>query len=47
MVRDGRTAGEGLMGELEQIEDQRRRGLEGGAWHGLAVLELLAGVTAA
>ena len=35
------------MGELERIEDQLRRGLEGGAWHGPAVLELLAGVTAA
>ena len=35
------------MGERERIEDQLRRGLEGGAWHGPAVLELLAGVTAA
>ena len=35
------------MGELERIEDQLRRGLEGGAWHGRAVLELLAGITAA
>src|SRR5215470_8593899 len=36
-----------MMGELERIEDQLRRGLEGGAWHGPAVLELLAGVTPA
>jgi hypothetical protein len=36
-----------MMGELERIEEQLRRGLEGGAWHGPAVLELLAGVTAA
>src|SRR5262249_31214448 len=36
-----------MMGELERIADQLRRGLEGGAWHGPAVLELLAGVTAA
>ena len=35
------------MTELERIEDQMRRALEGGAWHGPAVLELLAGVTAA
>jgi DinB superfamily len=43
----GERAGEDMMGELERIEDQLRRGLEGGAWHGPAVLELLAGVTAA
>ena len=43
----GERAGEGMMGELERIGDQVRRGLEGGAWHGPAVLELLAGVTAA
>src|SRR5215469_322811 len=36
-----------MMGELERIAEQLRRGLEGGAWHGPAVLELLAGVTAA
>jgi hypothetical protein len=35
------------MRELERIEDQLRRGLEGGAWHGPALLELLHGVTAA
>ena len=35
------------MNELERIEDQMRRALEGGAWHGPAVLELLAGVTVA
>jgi hypothetical protein len=33
-----------MMGELERIVDQLRRGLKGGAWHGPAVLELLAGV---
>lgn len=33
------------MGELARIEDQLRRALEGGAWHGPAVLEVLAGVT--
>jgi uncharacterized damage-inducible protein DinB len=33
------------VGELERIEDQLRRALEGGAWHGPAVLELLAGVS--
>ena len=32
--------------ELARIEDQLRRALEGGAWHGPAVLELLDGVTA-
>ena len=35
------------MGELERIEDQLRRAVEGGAWHGPAVLELLAGITPA
>jgi len=35
------------MGELERIEDQLRRAVVGGAWHGPAVLELLAGVTPA
>jgi uncharacterized damage-inducible protein DinB len=34
------------LGELARIEDQLRRALEGGAWHGPAVLELLDGVTA-
>jgi uncharacterized damage-inducible protein DinB len=33
------------MSELVRIEDQLRRGLEGEAWHGPAVLELLAGVS--
>lgn len=33
------------MGELERIDDQLRRAMEGEAWHGPAVLELLAGVT--
>jgi DinB superfamily len=36
-----------MMSELERIEDQLQRSFEGGAWHGPAVLELLAGVTAA
>jgi uncharacterized damage-inducible protein DinB len=35
------------MGEIQRIEEQARRAFEGGAWHGPAVLELLAGVTAA
>jgi uncharacterized damage-inducible protein DinB len=34
------------MGELARIEDQLRRAMEGGAWHGPAVMELLDGVTA-
>jgi uncharacterized damage-inducible protein DinB len=34
------------MNELMRIEDQLRRAFEGEAWHGPAVLELLAGVTA-
>jgi uncharacterized damage-inducible protein DinB len=34
------------MRERERIEDQLLRGLEGGAWHGPALLELLHGVTA-
>src|SRR5580765_3356876 len=33
------------MSELERIADQLRRTLEGEAWHGPAVLELLAGIT--
>src|SRR5262245_53428231 len=33
------------MSETARIEEQLRRALEGGAWHGPAVLELLAGVT--
>src|SRR3954447_9012606 len=33
------------MSEMARIEDQLRRALEGGAWHGPAVLELLAGMT--
>jgi uncharacterized damage-inducible protein DinB len=32
--------------ELRRIEDQLRRALEGDAWHGPAVLEVLRGVTA-
>src|SRR5262245_29077399 len=33
------------MDELARIADQLRRAMEGGAWHGPAVLELLAGDT--
>ena len=32
--------------ELERLEDQLRRSFEGEAWHGPAVLEVLAGVAA-
>ena len=32
--------------EVDRLEDQLRRALEGEAWHGPAVLELLAGVSA-
>ena len=35
------------MSEIQRIEDQLRRAFEGNAWHGPAVRELLAGVTAA
>jgi uncharacterized damage-inducible protein DinB len=31
--------------ELQRLGDQLRRALEGGAWHGPAVLEVLAGVS--
>ena len=34
------------MSEIQRIEDQLRRAFEGHAWHGPAVRELLAGVTA-
>jgi len=34
------------MSEIERIRDQLRRAFEGEAWHGPAVLEALAGVTA-
>jgi uncharacterized damage-inducible protein DinB len=33
------------MTELQRIEDQLRRAMEGEAWHGPSVLELLAGVS--
>jgi len=33
------------MNEVARIEDQLRRAVEGGAWHGPAVFELLDGVT--
>ena len=36
-----------MTAELDRLEDQLRRALEGNAWHGPSVLELLAGVTAA
>jgi uncharacterized damage-inducible protein DinB len=36
-----------MSSEIRRIEDQLRRALEGEAWHGPAVLELLAGVSAA
>jgi uncharacterized damage-inducible protein DinB len=35
------------MREAERIADQLRRSIEGEAWHGPAVMELLAGLTAA
>ena len=35
-----------MSGEIRRLEDQLRRALDGGAWHGPAVLELLDGVTA-
>jgi hypothetical protein len=34
------------MSEIHRLQGQLRAALEGGAWHGPAVLELLAGVTA-
>jgi uncharacterized damage-inducible protein DinB len=34
-----------MSSELERLEDQIRRALEGGAWHGPSVLEVLADVT--
>jgi uncharacterized damage-inducible protein DinB len=34
------------MSEVQRIADQLRRAYGGGAWHGLALKELLAGVTA-
>ena len=33
--------------ELRRLEEQLERTLEGGAWHGPSVLEVLEGVTAA
>ncbi len=33
------------MGELRRVEEQLRRSYEGGAWHGPAVTEILAGIT--
>jgi uncharacterized damage-inducible protein DinB len=37
---------EGSVTEIRRIEDQLKRSLEGEAWHGPALRELLAGVTA-
>ena len=34
------------MNEIGHLADQHRRALEGGAWHGPAILEALSGVTA-
>jgi uncharacterized damage-inducible protein DinB len=36
-----------MMNELDRLEEQLRRALEGDAWHGPSVLEVLDGVTAA
>jgi uncharacterized damage-inducible protein DinB len=36
-----------MKSETDRIRDQFRRSLEGGAWHGPAIAELLEGVTAA
>src|SRR5215470_15533810 len=36
-----------MTAEVNRLEDQLRRALEGEAWHGPSVLELLAGVSAA
>ena len=36
-----------LMGEIDRIRDQMRRALEGQAWHGPSLIELLSGVDAA
>lgn len=36
-----------MTAEVDRLDDQLRRALEGEAWHGPAVLELLAGVSAA
>ena len=36
-----------MTSEVERLEEQLRRALEGEAWHGPSVLELLAGVSAA
>jgi uncharacterized damage-inducible protein DinB len=35
----------GMSSELQRLEEQLRRSLEGGAWHGPAVLEALEGVS--
>jgi uncharacterized damage-inducible protein DinB len=42
-----RHRGGGIMSEVQRIEDQLRRAFEGNAWHGPAVRELLADITAA
>ncbi len=38
---------ERMTAEVDRLEEQLRRALEGEAWHGPSVLELLAGVSAA
>jgi uncharacterized damage-inducible protein DinB len=38
--------GVGMNSELRRLEEQLRKALEGGAWHGPSVLEVLEGVTA-
>src|SRR5918997_835832 len=43
MSRRSSTSGAPMNDELTRIEDQLRRALKGGAWHGPAVLELLDG----
>lgn len=35
-----------MTGEIERLENQLRRSFEGDAWHGPAVLEVLAGIAA-
>jgi hypothetical protein len=35
-----------MMNEVERIADQLRRAVEGKAWHGPALLELLEGMSA-
>jgi uncharacterized damage-inducible protein DinB len=46
-VRSFESQGEYVTTEGTRLEDQLRRALEGEAWHGPSVLELLAGLSAA